>query len=106
MFERYTEKARCVIFFARYEASRFGCCEIEAEHPLLGLFREDKALAILILESHAQFEQIGRSVAERRNRGVKIAASVDLPLSHESKRVLAYAAEESEPIKKSARRNC
>jgi ATP-dependent Clp protease ATP-binding subunit ClpC len=24
MFERYTEKARRVIFFARYEASQFG----------------------------------------------------------------------------------
>ena len=45
MFERYTEKARRTIFFARYEASQFGCSYIETEHLLLGLFREDKALA-------------------------------------------------------------
>ena len=32
MFERYTEKARRVIFFARYEASQFGAQAIEAEH--------------------------------------------------------------------------
>ena len=31
MFERYTEKARRVIFFARYEASQFGAAQIEAE---------------------------------------------------------------------------
>ena len=37
MFERYTEKARRVIFFARYEASQFGSPYIETEHLLLGL---------------------------------------------------------------------
>lgn len=44
MFERYTEKARRVIFFARYEASRYGSPDINSEHLLLGLLREDKAL--------------------------------------------------------------
>jgi ATP-dependent Clp protease ATP-binding subunit ClpC len=37
MFERYTEKARRVIFYARYEASQFGSPYIETEHLLLGL---------------------------------------------------------------------
>ena len=41
MFERYTEKARRVIFFARYEASQFGSPYIETAHLLLGLLRED-----------------------------------------------------------------
>ena len=53
MFERYTEKARRVIFFARYEASQFGSPYIETEHLLLGLLREDKALANRFLRSHA-----------------------------------------------------
>jgi ATP-dependent Clp protease ATP-binding subunit ClpC len=35
MFERYTEKARRVIFFARYEAAQFGSPLIETEHLLL-----------------------------------------------------------------------
>jgi hypothetical protein len=34
MFERYTEKARRTIFFARYEASQFGSPQIESEHVL------------------------------------------------------------------------
>src|SRR5215831_11846708 len=45
MSERYTEKARRVIFFARYEASNYGSPYIESEHVLLGLLREDHALA-------------------------------------------------------------
>jgi hypothetical protein len=43
MFERYTEKARRVIFFARYEASTFRSTEIGTEHLLLGLLREPKS---------------------------------------------------------------
>jgi ATP-dependent Clp protease ATP-binding subunit ClpC len=42
MFARYTEKARRVIFFARYEASEFGSPIIDTEHLLLGLVREEK----------------------------------------------------------------
>jgi ATP-dependent Clp protease ATP-binding subunit ClpC len=42
MFERFTEKARRVIFFARYEASQYGCGSIETEHLLLGLVREGR----------------------------------------------------------------
>jgi ATP-dependent Clp protease ATP-binding subunit ClpA len=42
MFERYTEKARRIIFFARYEASQFGSPGIETEHLLMGLMREGK----------------------------------------------------------------
>jgi len=39
MFEAYSEKARRVIFFARYEASQFGSPVIGAEHLLPGLVR-------------------------------------------------------------------
>jgi ATP-dependent Clp protease ATP-binding subunit ClpC len=44
MFQRYTEKARRVIFFARYEAGQYGSPYIETEHLLLGFLREDRAL--------------------------------------------------------------
>ena len=37
MFERYTEKARRVIFFARYEASQYGSPYIETEHLLASI---------------------------------------------------------------------
>ncbi len=96
MFERYTEKARRIIFFARYEASQFGSPYIETEHLLLGLIREDKGLSNRFLRSGAATirQQIENQTTVRQS----IATSVDLPLSNESKRVLAYAAEEAERL--------
>ena len=98
MFERYTEKARRVIFFARYEASQFGSPCIETEHLLLGLLREDKALANRFLRSSASVESIRKQIEAHTTLREKVSTSVDLPLSHECKRVLAYAAEEAERL--------
>ena len=98
MFERYTEKARRVIFFARYEASQFGSPYIETEHLLLGLLREDKALTNRFPRSHGSIESIRKQIEGRTAIREKVSTSVDLPLSQESKRVLAYAAEEAERL--------
>ncbi len=98
MFERYTEKARRVIFFARYEASQFGSPYIETEHLLLGLLREDKSLANRFLRSHAAIESIRKQIEAHTTVREKVSTSVDLPLSHECKRVLAYGAEEAERL--------
>ena len=65
MFERYTEVARRVIFFARYEASQFGSPYIETEHLLLGLLREDEALTFRFLRSHASVETIRKHIEGR-----------------------------------------
>ena len=97
MFERYTEKARRVIFFARYEASQFGSPYIETEHLLLGLLREDKALTNRFLRGQSA-EEIRRQIESATTIREKVSTSVDLPLSNESKRVLAYAAEEAERL--------
>src|SRR5436853_156381 len=70
MFERYTEKARRVIFFARYEASQFGSPYIETEHLLLGLLREEKCFAAEILHERGLRlstirEELARSQSEK-----------------------------------------
>jgi ATP-dependent Clp protease ATP-binding subunit ClpC len=98
MFERYTEKARRVIFFARYEASQYGSPYIESEHLLLGILREDKSLTNRFLRSHASVESIRKQIESQTTVREKVSTSVDLPLSDESKRVLAYAAEEAERL--------
>jgi ATP-dependent Clp protease ATP-binding subunit ClpC len=98
MFERYTEKARRVIFFARYEASQYGSPYIETEHLLLGLLREDKALASRFLRSASAVDSIRKQIEAHTTIREKVSTSVDLPLSHECKRVLAYAAEEAERL--------
>jgi ATP-dependent Clp protease ATP-binding subunit ClpC len=97
MFERYTERARRVIFFARYEASQLGSNSIETEHLLLGLIREGKGLTSrLFSKSHLSMESIRKDIEGRALFRDKVPTSVDIPLSPESKRVLGYAAEEAE----------
>jgi ATP-dependent Clp protease ATP-binding subunit ClpC len=98
MFERYTEQARRVIFFALDEARQFGSPYIETEHLLLGLLREDKARANHFLRSRAAAESIRKQIEQHTAPRERASTSVDLPLSHECKRVLAYGAEESERL--------
>jgi len=98
MFERYTENARRSIFFARYEASQFGSPYIEAEHLLLGVLREDKALTQRFLRGPVKVESIRKQIEDATLKRGKVSTSVDLPLSNEGKRVLAYAAEEAERL--------
>jgi ATP-dependent Clp protease ATP-binding subunit ClpC len=99
MFERYTEKARRVIFFARYEASQLGALQIEAEHVLLGLIREDKTISNRFFHrAQATVEAIRKDVESRIVLRPRHPQTIDLPLSIEAKRVLAFAAEESERL--------
>ena len=82
MFEKYTEKARRVIFFARYEASQFGSSYIETEHLLLGLIREDKNLTNRFFpKANASIDSIRKEIEGRTMIREKVSTSVDLPFS-------------------------
>src|SRR5438874_4930582 len=99
MFERYTEKARRVIFFARYEASQFGAPAIEPEHLLLGLMREEKTLTGLFFpRAQITIESMRREIEGRTLLRERIPTSVELPLAPETKRVLHYSHEESDRL--------
>ena len=99
MFERYTEKARRVIFFARYEASQFGASQIEAEHILLGLIREDKNLTNRFFHrAQANIDLIRKEIEGRTILRDRMTTNIDLPLAAEAKRVLNFAVEESERL--------
>jgi ATP-dependent Clp protease ATP-binding subunit ClpC len=99
MFEKYTEKARRVIFFARYEASQFGSPFIETEHLLLGLIREDKNLTNRFFpKPNASIDSIRKEIEGRATIREKVSTSVELPFSDECKRALNAAAEESERL--------
>ena len=71
---------------------------IEPEYLLLGLLREDKALVNRFFHSHAAVEAIRGQIEAHTERKQKVPTSVDLPLSHECKRVLVYGAEESDRL--------
>jgi ATP-dependent Clp protease ATP-binding subunit ClpA len=98
MFERYTEKARRVIFFARYEASQFGSPCIDTEHLLLGMIREDAAIVKRMSRLPFKIESIRKRIEELVSPREKVSTSVDLPLSAACKRVLAFAVEEAERL--------
>jgi|HubBroStandDraft_6_1064221.scaffolds.fasta_scaffold140683_2 uncharacterized protein (TIGR02246 family) len=98
MFERYTQSARRVIFFARYEASQSGSGSIDSEHLLLGLFREDKRLARKVLHRPGAAESIRREIEAGATRGERIPMSVEIPLSTQSRRVLQHASDSAEKL--------
>ena len=101
MFERFTETARRVIFFARYHASQFGSSYIASEHLLLGTITEDRVLAARLRESHVTLESVRNLIEARTPARQKLSTSVDLPLDQDSRRALEFAAEESEALQHS-----
>jgi hypothetical protein len=98
MFERFTERARRVIFFARYEASSYGSMSIETEHFLLGLLREDKNVMNRFLGSASSAESIRTQIEKHITVRPKASTSIGLPLTDECKRILKHAAEEAEAL--------
>ena len=100
MFERYTEKARRVVFFARYEALQYGSHYISPEHILLGLMREDKTVSARFFpfRNSLTVEAVRREVEERIILRERIPQSAELHLAPETKRILAFANEESRQL--------
>jgi Clp amino terminal domain, pathogenicity island component/NTF2 fold immunity protein len=95
MFELFTEGARRVIFFARYEASQYGSAAIETEHLLLGALKEDRNLVNRFSETSSTVELIRTEIEKYLTLQPRVSTSVDLPLSDSSKRVLTHALNEA-----------
>jgi ATP-dependent Clp protease ATP-binding subunit ClpC len=93
MFERYTNRARRVIFHAKYEALSRGAREIEPVDIMLGLTRDPH-------QPDCPFAKLYDNAAELRSHFASDPAvfgppkDLLLPLSSASKRVLAYAEKE------------
>jgi ATP-dependent Clp protease ATP-binding subunit ClpC len=99
MYERYTERARRVLFFARYEASQLGSDSIETEHLLLGLIREGKGLTSrLFARSRMSFESVRQEIEGRAASRDRAPMPHEFPFSAETKRVLGLAADEAERL--------
>lgn len=96
MLERYTLTARRCIFLARYEASQFGSPYIESEHLLLGILREDGALARRLLGSQAAVEALRGQIGAGTTVREKIPLSVDLPMSQDLQHALEASLEEAD----------
>src|ERR1700689_775977 len=93
MFDRYTQSALQALGVAKEQASRLGSPSIESEHLLLGIMRScapeiNEILNFKDLEGAFRIELV---TTDQGNNG---PAQV-IPLSNQSKRILAYAAEEA-----------
>jgi ATP-dependent Clp protease ATP-binding subunit ClpC len=99
MFEKYNEKARRALFFARYEASKLGSRVIESEHILLGILREgEETVGEIFRRFQVKPEDIRREIEGERVFVERISSTAELPLSEESKKILAYASHEAESM--------
>ncbi len=98
MFERYTEKARRVVFFARQEACQYGSPVIDPEHLLLGLLDEEKSLRRWVPKADSQ--TIRERIEKHLHRAAPISTATDLPLplSHAGKEILLCAMEQAERL--------
>ena len=97
MFEKYTDKAKRVIYFARYEAGQAGSPHITPEHLLIGLLRVgDKFMTKLARTYDLKIEEIRDHIIRSANY-VHVEAN-DIPFSEVAKIVLNIANEESSKL--------
>ena len=100
MFERYSEPARRVLFFARYELTALGGTTIEPLHVLLGLLRERAGVTGRILAQwNVQVPELRRQLQGGAESGPKVPASVEVPFAASAKRVLNFAAQEADQLR-------
>ena len=99
VFERFSESARRVLFFARYELSTLGGRTIEPGHILLGLLRELPEHVVAIFEKwNIPVQDVRQEVEAQAGTGDRIATSVEVPFSESARRVLTFATEEADRL--------
>jgi ATP-dependent Clp protease ATP-binding subunit ClpC len=99
MFNRFTERARKVIVFAKEEARRFNHDYIGTEHLLLGLIREGEGVASAVLQKLGlDLESIRIEVEKLVQAGPQTQVVGDIPFTPRSKKALELAAEEARAL--------
>ncbi len=99
MFERYTEGARRVLFFSRYEAGQLGSLSIRPEHVLLGLIREGKGLVDDVFSRGGlPMEQVVAHIHHTTPREQEAPPSVEIRFGDSVMRALRHAADEADRL--------
>ena len=94
MWQRFTEKARRVVFFAQEEAGRLGENYVSPEHVLLGLVRDNDSAAAVLLERMGATLEVIRSDIESQAGSGGGALAADVRPSTVAKEVVDRAYEE------------
>ncbi len=98
MWQRFTERARRVVFFAQEEAARLGENYVGTEHLLLGLVRENDSVAARILDRLGVPLGRIRSDIERQVTRGHGNLGQDMQLTPRAKRVIDLAYEEARQL--------
>jgi len=96
MFEKFTERGRKVIIYAREEAEKRQNDYLGTEHLLLGLLREEESLPMIILKKMGlSAEELRMEVERNLPTGSNILTFGDIPFTPRAKKVLELAVEEA-----------
>ena len=98
MWQRFTERARRVIFYAQEEAGRLGENYVSTEHLLLGLVREPDSVAARILERMGVSLSRVRSEIERQVSRGEGRLGQETQLTPRAKRVIDLAYDEARQL--------
>ena len=100
MFDRFSEQARRVLFFARYEVSRWGSPHVEPEHLLLGIIREGKGTAheLLFEKFNLDSRTLVQDLEGQLEKKPGFDTSIDIPFSTVTKEVLTATAAEADGL--------
>lgn len=95
MWQRFTERARKVVFYAQEEAQKFGEGYVSTEHLLLGLVRESDSVAARVLDKlGVSLGRIRAEIEKSLPRG-EARPSTDMSLTPRAKRVIDLAYDEA-----------
>ena len=96
MWQRFTEKARKVVFYSQEEAQKFGEGYVSTEHLLLGILREPvSSTAGHVLEAlNIDCAQLEKAVRNQLPRG-DARPNQDMNLTPRAKRVIDLAYDEA-----------
>ncbi len=98
MWPPFTERTRRSIFLAKEEAARLGENDVEAEHLLLALIRENDSVAARLLERMGVNLTDIRRVTERQVSPGDGGADQKMQLTPRAKRVIDLAYEEARTL--------
>ena len=98
MWQRFTEQARKVVFYAQEEALKFGEGCVSTEHLLLGLTREGDSVAARILDKLGISLNRIRTEVERQLPRGDARPNQDMILTPRAKRVIDLAYDEARAL--------
>jgi ATP-dependent Clp protease ATP-binding subunit ClpC len=99
MFDRFTDRAKKVMSFARQEAMKFNHEYIGTEHILLGLVQEGSGVAANVLKNMSiDLEKIRHEVEKIVKTGPSMVTMGQLPFTPRAKKVLELSMEEASQL--------